>query len=97
MAPNSARRTDTPSDTRQETASLDAGSGRWKSAELTLRDTLTPTEVQHQAHAQVRIIAAEAGEFVHDIRIGLSATRSEGWRLWRIDYLPGPPTAGVLA
>lgn len=64
---------------------------RWKALEVIVPATLTPKEVSDYIHAQIRINATEAGEFVQQIRLGVGQAESNGWRKWTASYLPGPP------
>lgn len=61
----------------------------WRSVQLVLHGTFTPAKVLDCARAQIRIIAADAGEFVQDFRIRLSATQRPGWKTWTVSYLLG--------
>lgn len=63
----------------------------WKSVELTLPDTLSPADVLAHAHAQIRIVASEAGEFVQQIRISVGVAHPDGYKKWTASYLTGPP------
>jgi hypothetical protein len=51
----------------------------------------SPREVLDHIHAQIRIIASDAGEFVKQVQIGIGHPHSDGWRKWSASYLPGPP------
>jgi hypothetical protein len=64
---------------------------RWKAVEVIVPATLTPKEVSEYIHAQIRINATEAGEFVQQVRVGVGQPHSNGWRKWTASYLPGPP------
>jgi hypothetical protein len=63
----------------------------WRSVSVVLADDLSPRQVMDHLHAQIRVNAGAAGEFVQQIRLGLSKPYSVGFRQWSADYLPGPP------
>jgi hypothetical protein len=65
----------------------------WKSIDLILPDTLSAADVRAHAHAQIRIAASEAGEFVQQIRVERSVPHREGCTKWTATYLTGPPAA----
>lgn len=66
-------------------------SHHWKILDVILADDLPAEQVVDQINAQVRLNAAEAGEFVQRIRIGVAQPHSPGWQCWPAAYLPGPP------
>lgn len=63
----------------------------WRPVEINLPTSLSVHEVVEQVHSHVRLIASEAGEFVHHIRITGWKPAAQHWRRWSVAYLPGPP------
>ena len=66
---------------------------QWKPVEIIVPEGLSPRQVLDSIHAQIRINATEAGEFVQRIRVGAGEPYSEGFSKWTASYLPGPPAA----
>ncbi|CAN5416479.1 hypothetical protein BH11ACT6_BH11ACT6_09550 [soil metagenome] len=63
----------------------------WKALEVIIPDHLSASEILHYIHAQVRVIAAEAGEFVREVRVGVGTPHSDQYLKWSASYLPGLP------
>ena len=63
----------------------------WKPVEVIIPETLSAREVLDYIHAQIRINASPAGDFVQQISVGVGQRHFEGWRKWSASYLPGPP------
>jgi hypothetical protein len=63
----------------------------WRTVEVFLPCTLAAHEVRHQAYSTIRVIAAEAGDFVGEIKIGAGICQADGWCKWNAQYLPAPP------
>ena len=63
----------------------------WKALEVFIPNNVNASEVLNHIRAQIRIIAAEAGEFVTEVRVGVGTPHSERYRRWTASYLPGPP------
>jgi hypothetical protein len=64
---------------------------QWKPIEVFAPAPLSPQQVVDHIHAQIRINATEAGDFVERIRIDTSQPHSNGYTSWTAFYLPGPP------
>lgn len=64
---------------------------QWKPVEVITADTITAQQALAQIHAQIRLNANEAGEFVQQIQIGVGQPHSVGSTKWTAYYLPGPP------
>jgi hypothetical protein len=65
----------------------------WRAIEVFVPSHLSAVEVGNYINAEVRITASEAGEFVHQVRIGAGVDHCGDWRKWSASYLPGPPRA----
>lgn len=63
----------------------------WKAIEVIIPDHLSASEILHHINAQVRVIAAEAGEFVREVQVGVGTPHSERYLRWSASYLPGAP------
>ena len=64
----------------------------WKSFEVVLASDLAAEQVIDRITSQIRLIAADAGDFVQCVRIDSGQHRSDGWCRWSAAYLPGPPS-----
>jgi hypothetical protein len=62
----------------------------WRTVHLFVPSSLTGSEVTEYLHAQIRSIAHDAGELIHQSRIGAGIDHSTGWHRWSVSYLPGP-------
>lgn len=63
----------------------------WRLVEMYLPGALSPDRVTDELRAGILRVAADCGEFVDDICVVGSAPHPEGWRKWRMAYMPGPP------
>jgi hypothetical protein len=63
----------------------------WRTVEVYLRSTLPPDEVRQHVYSTIRVAAAEAGEFVGEIKIRTGTHPADGWCKWNAQYLPAPP------
>ncbi|MEB3030103.1 hypothetical protein [[Mycobacterium] nativiensis] len=52
---------------------------------------LTAEQVIDRINTQIRLNAADAGDFVQRTRIDSLEHHSDGWCRWLAAYLPGPP------
>jgi hypothetical protein len=64
---------------------------QWKPIEIIVPAKLSPRQVLDSIYAQIRINAADAGDFVQQIQVGVGEPYSDGWSRWTASYLPGPP------
>ena len=48
----------------------------WKALEVIIPDQLSASEILHHVNAQIGVIAAEAGEFVREVRVGVGTPLS---------------------
>lgn len=65
----------------------------WRPIEVILAEDLSHERVVEEINAQIRINAAEAGDFVARVRIGVGQPHSPGLLRWVSAYLAGPPGA----
>jgi hypothetical protein len=63
----------------------------WKPVEVMVPVGLSPRQVLDRIHAQIRINATEAGDFVQRIQTGSSQRCSDEFIRCTAFYLPGPP------
>ncbi|GFG69699.1 hypothetical protein [Mycolicibacter senuensis] len=63
----------------------------WRPVEVILAEDLSHERVVEEINAQIRINAAEAGDFVARVRVGFGQPHSPGLLRWDSAYLAGPP------
>lgn len=66
--------------------SVHSGAGTWRDITLFLPDRLTDTQTWECIHDRVLHLAAEAAEFVVDVRIVAVTASSAGWQKWTVAY-----------
>lgn len=61
--------------------------GLWREAAIFVPDRLTDVQSRQCIHDQVSQLAADAAEFVVDLRISAITRSGAGWRKWTVAYL----------
>lgn len=59
----------------------------WREIAIFVPDRLTDMQSRERIHHQVAQLAADAAEFVVDVRIDAITASSAGWRKWLVAYL----------
>lgn len=67
--------------------SAPGSAGMWREITIFLPDRLTDMQSRESIQHQVSRLAAEAAEFVVDVRIGAVIPSGVGWRKWTVAYL----------
>jgi hypothetical protein len=62
----------------------------WRKVELFVASGHDHDDAVNQVQSEIRLIACQAGESVHQVRIDGAVDQETGWHKWSVSYVLGP-------